>query len=86
MKILPYTEEITEDADIKHIFRVKNNTSEHPKIYETTITLVPIDTNKWEFLCATCNCKGFTCKKTTECKHIKHCELILKEIIPYERN
>jgi hypothetical protein len=84
MKILPFTEEITEDADVKHIFRVKNNSEEHPKIYETTITLIPIDTDKYQFLCATCQCKGFTCNKTDNCKHIRYCKEILNEIVQFD--
>ena len=79
MKILPYIEEITEDADIKHIFRVENHSEYKPTLYETTITLIPIDINEWKFLEATCSCKGFTCKKTKECKHIRFCRERLKE-------
>jgi len=81
MEILPYLEPADEDGNVDYTFRVKNNSEEHPKIYETIIKVEPYDDSEYRFLGHTCTCKGYRCKKCL-CKHIRYCIEILKQHIP----
>jgi hypothetical protein len=84
MKILPFTTSTDEECDVDHIFQVKNNSEEKPKIYEVIIKLSPYEDDCWKFLSATCQCKGFQCKKTDKCKHIRLCMDTLYEFQKFD--